>query len=297
MTFIRQLPPSVVNKIAAGEVIERPASVVKELMENSIDAGAMRVDVVVEQGGLELVRVGDDGRGIAAEELPLAVASHATSKISDADDLFHVHTLGFRGEALASIAEVSRFVLRSRPPGAEAGAQLEVAGGHPSDVSPCGCAVGTAIEVRQLFYNTPVRRKFLRTTQTEMGHVSEAFTRIALGYPKVHCTLKHNGRSIYDLPACSDWRERVAAFFGHDLAADLIPVSSVDDGVSLAGYVASPSHSRSHPRLQYLFLNGRAIRDRCAGSCTERSLSRAVAYGPLPDRLSANRDAGRSGRR
>ena len=194
MTDIRQLPPSVVNKIAAGEVIERPASVVKELLENAVDAGATRIDVAVEQGGLELVRVGDDGCGIAADELPLAVASHATSKIRDADDLFRVGTLGFRGEALASIAEVSRLVLRSRTRASDAGAELEVAGGHAPAVGPCGCPVGTTIEVRNLFFNTPVRRKFLRSTQTEMGHVGEAFTRLALAHPHVHCTLTHNGR-------------------------------------------------------------------------------------------------------
>ncbi len=262
MNEIHQLSASVVNKIAAGEVIERPASVVKELMENSIDAGATRIDVTVEQGGLELVRVSDDGSGIEAHQLPLAVASHATSKIQDADDLFCVHTLGFRGEALASVAEVSRLVLRSRTRQADAGAQLEVSAGHASGVSPCGCPLGTTVEIRQLFYNTPVRRKFLRSTQTEMGHIGEAFTRIALAHPHVHCTLRHNARVVHDLPAAADWRQRIAAFFGAELASDLIPVASFDDGVRLEGFVASPDHSRSNPRLQYLFLNGRAIRDR-----------------------------------
>lgn len=282
MPTIRQLPPSVVNKIAAGEVIERPASVVKELMENSVDAGATRIDVAVEQGGLELVRVSDDGRGIAADELSLAVASHATSKILDADDLFRVHTLGFRGEALASIAEVSRMTLRSRPGDETAGAELEIAGGHAAPIAPCGCPRGTTIEIRQLFYNTPVRRKFLRSTQTEMGHVGEAFTRVALAYPKIHCTLKHNGRSVYDLPATGDWRDRIAAFFGHDLAADLIPVSSQDEAVLLAGYVASPSHSRSNPRLQYLFLNGRAIRDRALGHALSEAYRGLLLTGRYP---------------
>jgi len=259
---IRQLPPSVINKIAAGEVIERPASAVKELMENSIDAGATRIDVVVEEGGLELVRVSDDGCGIAADQLTLAVASHATSKIENADDLFRVETLGFRGEALASIAEVSRMILRSRTRASDAGCQLEISGGQAQPIGPCGCPVGTTVEIRQLFYNTPVRRKFMRSTQTEMGHVGEAFTRLALANPQVHCTLKHNTRSLYDLPASSDWRGRIAAFFGHDLAADLIAVSSESDGVRLEGFVAAPNHSRANARLQYLFLNGRAIRDR-----------------------------------
>jgi DNA mismatch repair protein MutL len=262
MNPIRQLSSSVVNKIAAGEVIERPASAVKELMENAIDAGATRIDVTVELGGLELVRVSDDGHGIEADQLLLAVASHATSKIRDADDLFCVHTLGFRGEALASVAEVSRLLLRSRTHDSASGAQLEVAGGHVGAVEPCGCAQGTTVEIRQLFYNTPVRRKFLRSTQTELGHIGEAFTRLALAHPQVHCTLRHNARTVYDLPAAVDWRSRIAAFFGEDLAADLIAVNSCDDGVRLEGFVASPNHSRSHQRMQYLFLNGRAIRDR-----------------------------------
>jgi len=262
MSEIYRLSQSVINKIAAGEVIERPASVVKELMENSIDAGATRIDVAVEQGGLELVRVSDDGHGIPAEQLNLAVASHATSKIRDADDLFSVHTLGFRGEALASIAEVSRLTLRSRTHTSDAGSQLEVAGGHATPVAPCGCPPGTTLEIRQLFYNTPVRRKFLRTTQTEMGHIGEAFTRIALANPLVACTLRHQGRVIHDLPAAADWRTRIAAFFGDELAGELISVNSADEGVTLKGYVASPSHSRGNPRMQYLFLNGRAIRDR-----------------------------------
>src|SRR4051794_2580838 len=158
MPTIRQLPLSVVNKIAAGEVIERPASVVKELLENSVDAGGTRIDVALGQGGTDLIRVCDDGCGIAADELPLAVASHATSKIGSADDLFRVGTFGFRGEALASIAEVSRLTIRSRQAGGDAGHEVEVVGGVRRDVAPCGCPPGTTIEVRNLFYNTPVRR-------------------------------------------------------------------------------------------------------------------------------------------
>ncbi|HEX3727751.1 MAG TPA: DNA mismatch repair endonuclease MutL, partial [Pirellulales bacterium] len=223
---------------------------------------ALRVDVSVEQGGLELIRVSDDGSGIPADELPLAVASHATSKIRNADDLFRVRTLGFRGEALASIAEISRLVLRSRTDESVGGAQLEITGGESLGVSPCAAPIGTTVEVRQLFYNTPVRRKFQRSTQTEMGHVAEAFIRLALANPHVHCTLRHNGRIVYDLPLADDWRSRIAAFFGDDLAADLIAVSSSEEGVYVAGHVASPTHSRANARLQYLFLNGRAIRDR-----------------------------------
>jgi DNA mismatch repair protein MutL len=261
-SVIRQLPPGVVNKIAAGEVIERPASVVKELLENAIDAGATRIDVAVEQGGVELVRVVDNGCGIAADELPLAVASHATSKIRQADDLFRVATLGFRGEALASIAEVSRLALRSRTLDAEAGAELEVVGGERGAVIPCGAAPGTTIEARNLFFNTPVRRKFLRATQTEMGHTTEAFTRLALAYPQVHFTLRHGGKTVYDLPPTDNLTTRIAGFFGDELARELLWVESHDGPLRLFGYVARPSQSRGNARMQYLFLNGRAIRDR-----------------------------------
>ena len=262
MPVIRQLPPSVVNKIAAGEVIERPASVVKELLENSVDAGAMRIDVSLGQGGTDLIRVVDDGCGIAPADLTLAVASHATSKIADADDLFHVGTFGFRGEALASIGEVSQLVIRSREREAEAGSQIEVDGGRRTEVAPCGCPVGTAIEVRNLFFNTPVRRKFLRASQTEIGHASEAFTRIALAHPRLHFTLRHNDRVMFDLPPVASWRERIAALCGRDIEAGLIPIENTDGEVRLAGFVADPEHSRGNNRMQYLFLNGRHIRDR-----------------------------------
>jgi DNA mismatch repair protein MutL len=262
MPIIRQLPPSVVNKIAAGEVIERPASVVKELLENAVDAGAARIDVSLGQGGTDLIRVVDDGCGMSAADLPLAVASHATSKIADADDLFHVGTFGFRGEALASIGEVSQLVIRSRERSAEAGYEIAVDGGRRAEVAPCGCPIGTAIEVRNLFFNTPVRRKFLRASQTEIGHASEAFTRIALAHPRIHFTLRHNGRVLFDLPPVANWRERIAALCGRDLEAALIPIENTDGQVRLSGYVADPQHSRGNNRMQYLFLNGRHIRDR-----------------------------------
>jgi DNA mismatch repair protein MutL len=259
---IRVLSQSLINKIAAGEVIERPSSVVKELMENAVDAGATRIDVSVAQGGLELVRVVDNGGGIPAEELPLAVASHATSKLTEADDLFRVATLGFRGEALASIAEVSRMAIRSRTPDSASGAELEIVGGRLGEVAPSGGPVGTAIEVHNLFFNTPVRKKFLRTTQTEFGHVAEAFTRIALATHQVHFTLRHNEKTVFELAASDDWKERIARFFGRDLADQLIWMESEEEGIRLAGYAAHPSHSRSHNRMQYFFLNGRHIRDR-----------------------------------
>ena len=262
MPKIQQLSHSVINKIAAGEVIERPASVVKELVENSLDAGATRIDVVVEKGGTELIRITDNGCGMESADLSLAVASHATSKISDADDLFHVETMGFRGEALASIASVSRTTLRSRPHNCEAGAELEVVGGEADSIRPVGCPPGTSIEVRQLFFNTPVRQKFLRTTQTEISHITEAVTRLALGNPQVHFTMTHGSRLTHDLPPVDDLRERINALFGEDMEQGLIDIHSTGETISLHGYVANPTHSRSNNRMQYLFLNGRPIRDR-----------------------------------
>ncbi|HRX80747.1 MAG TPA: DNA mismatch repair endonuclease MutL, partial [Pirellulaceae bacterium] len=264
MPDITQLPTSVINKIAAGEVIERPASVIKELLENSVDAGATRIDVSIEKGGSELIRIADDGCGINPEQMKLAVASHATSKIRDADDLFHVRSLGFRGEALASISEISHFLMRSRTHDRSAGSEMSVTAGTIGEIAPCGCPVGTSIEVRNLFCSTPVRRKFLRTTQTEMGHISEAFTRIALAHPAIHFTLKHNDRTLFDLPADDNWRERITTFFGQEIGDAMIWVDNRDDetSVRLSGYVANPSHSRSNNRMQYLFLNQRFIRDR-----------------------------------
>ena len=259
---IRQLSTSVVNKIAAGEVIERPASVVKELLENSVDAGATRIDVALDNGGIDLIRVTDNGGGIAADQLELAVTSHATSKINDADDLFQVATFGFRGEALASIAEVSQFTLRSRTPQDDCGYELIVNGGKRESIEPTGMSTGTNITVQNLFYNTPVRRKFMKTAQTERGHIIEAFTRIALANPALHMSLTHNGKPQFDLPATDDWSERIGTFFGPEIGGGLIAVQSSDFGIGLSGFVVDPSVSRGNNRLQYLFLNGRYIRDR-----------------------------------
>ena len=259
---IQQLSASVINKIAAGEVIERPASVVKELLENSIDAGATQVEVSLENGGLELIRITDNGSGIPEDQLMLAVTSHATSKIEDADDLFSVGTFGFRGEALASITEVSQSTIRSRTPDADCGFELVVNGGNHDPIEPCGCPVGTTIEVRQLFYNTPVRQKFLKTAQTERGHISEAFTRVALANPQVQMTLLNNGKVLHQLASTESWSQRIKAFFGPEIGDNLIPITNQDDSVSVSGYVVDPSVSRSNNRMQYLFLNERYIRDR-----------------------------------
>jgi DNA mismatch repair protein MutL len=271
MRRIQQLPESVITKIAAGEVIERPASVVKELLENSIDAGARRIDVEVEQGGTDLLRVVDDGCGIAREDLPLAFASHATSKLTSADDLFQIATLGFRGEALASIGGVAQVTLQSRQADQDVGAEISSNGSVLSAVRPWNGAPGTRIEVRHLFYNTPVRRKFLRTIGTEMGHVCEVFTRIALAKPGLHLTLRHNDKQVYEVPAGSDLLERLGLFFGQEVRDKLYPLDVQGGPVRLTGYVADPSCERGNAKMQYLFLNGRWIRDRTLGHALQEA--------------------------
>ncbi len=259
---IAKLPPSVVNRIAAGEVVERPASVVKELLENAVDSGPSRVEVAVEQGGIALVRVTDDGSGIEAEDLSLAVENHATSKLRQADDLAEVATLGFRGEALASIGEVARLVIRSRPPARQSGAMIEIDCGEAKPVVPCGGAVGTTVEVHQLFAKIPARRAFLRTSATEWAHVSDAFTRTALAHPSIAMTLSHNGRAIHELPAVENWRDRIAGIHGGSLAERLLAVRAEADGAMVEGWVGRPEDDMASTRLQQLFVNGRPFRDR-----------------------------------
>ncbi len=259
---IRRLSPHLVNQIAAGEVIERPASVVKELLENALDAGAERIAVDIEAGGRELIRVADDGGGIPADELALALAPHATSKIAAAADLEAIGSLGFRGEALASIASISRVRLTSRPRDAEAGAALEAAGEQLGEPRPLGCAPGTVVEVRNLFFNTPARRKFMRAPATEMGHISEAVTRIAMAHPDVGLTLRHQQRVSIDLPPHQTAARRCLDLLGPELEDALLEVESTERGIGLWGLVGLPEIARPTARHQYLYVNGRPIRDK-----------------------------------
>jgi DNA mismatch repair protein MutL len=259
---IRQLPPNLINQIAAGEVIERPSSVVKELVENSIDAGALRIEVSIMGGGSELIRIADNGCGMTAEQLPLAISSHATSKLPDDEALFHVSTLGFRGEALASIGSVSHLTIRSRTADSDCGYEINVRGGTIQPVAPCGVPVGTVMEVRNLFFNTPVRHRFLKTSSTERGHITEAFTRLALANPHIHFVLNNNDKTVFDMPPSTRWSDRIHSFFGDEIGDNLISISSGDDPIQIQGYVCDPSVSRGNNRMQYLFLNGRHIRDR-----------------------------------
>ena len=259
---IRRLTPLLVSQIAAGEVIERPASVAKELVENSLDAGAHRVDILVEEGGRELVRVSDDGRGIAAAELPLAIAAHATSKITDVDDLGAIATMGFRGEALASILSVSRLRLSSRVAESAEGAMIEGSGDQCSDPRPIGCAPGTVVEVRNLFFNTPARRKFMRAASTEFGHVTDTFTRLAMAHPAVGFKLAHGERVTCDLPPGQTPAQRCLALLGNDVAEGMLEFDSDERGVKLWGLAGLPSLARATGKYQYIYVNGRPIRDR-----------------------------------
>lgn len=262
MASIAILSPELINRIAAGECVERPASVVKELVENALDAGAARVSVTILEGGRELVQVVDDGVGMGPDDLRLCVQPHATSKIREDDDLFNIHTMGFRGEALPSIGSVSRLQLASRTRDSDVAHTIRVEGGQPGEPTPCGAPPGTTVEVRDLFYSVPARRKFLRTNQTEMGHITEQFARLALAHPAVAFSLRHQKRTFHDLPATDDRRRRIADFYGPELAEVLLPIRREGNGVLVEGWVAPPKESRGSGKWEYVFVNGRYVRDR-----------------------------------
>jgi DNA mismatch repair protein MutL len=261
MASIHLLPDLLVNQIAAGEVVERPASALKELIENSLDAGARAVEVELAAGGLKLVKVTDDGCGIERDELPLALARHATSKIATLEDLEAVATLGFRGEALASIAAVAHVRLTSRTPEARHAWRIEAHGGRIAPLEPASRPVGTSLEVRDLFFNTPARRKFLRTEATELGHCDEVMRRAALAHPQLAFGFEHNGRTLLRLRPQAPL-ERVHAVLGEELAGALLQLDEAGAGVRIWGCVAPPAASRAARDTQYLFVNGRFVRDR-----------------------------------
>jgi DNA mismatch repair protein MutL len=261
MAAIRALPDQLVNQIAAGEVVERPAAALKELVENSLDAGATQVDIDVAGGGVKRLRVADDGGGIEREDLALAVARHATSKIVSPADLEAIGTLGFRGEALASIAAVSRFALASRAAGRPHAWRIEVEGGTIQPVSPAALAAGTTVTIEELFFNTPARRKFLRTEATEWAHCNEAVTRLALAHPAVGFTVQHNARLQARLlpgPRAA----RVEALLGAEFLRHAATVEGEAGGVRLEGYAVRPAHAAQASPAQYVFVNGRFVRDR-----------------------------------
>ncbi|MGB1542117.1 DNA mismatch repair endonuclease MutL [Spongiibacter sp. UBA1325] len=286
MTHIRLLDPRLANQIAAGEVVERPASVVKELVENSLDAGARRIDLEVEDGGVKLIRVRDDGSGIAKDDLPLALSRHATSKIAELSDLESVASLGFRGEALASISSVSRLCLSSATEDAESAWAARSEGRDMSAVlEPVAHPRGTTVEVRDLFFNTPARRKFLRTEKTEFGHLDEVMKRQALGRFDVGFSLRHNGRAVHSLkPAASQLEQerRLAAVCGPAFMENALFIDRSAIGLRLWGWVALPGFSRSQADLQHFYVNGRYIRDRLVAHAVRQAYRDVLFHGRHP---------------
>lgn len=258
---IQILSENLANRIAAGEVVERPASVVKELVENSLDAGAKEISVWLEKSGTALVRVSDDGEGIALADLSLAVERHATSKLKDENDLFRISTLGFRGEALPSMASVSRLSIVSRPAGAESGYRVRVEGGKRKEPVAEGCPTGTTVEIKDLFFNTPARRKFLRSTATELSHICDVINRTALAFFDVHFRLYHAGRAVSEYPAVRDPGDRLHQVFGPDVAKSLVPFAR-SGSPELTGYLSSTPASYSNSRYLMTFVNRRFVRDR-----------------------------------
>ena len=285
MSRIRPLPPELVNQIAAGEVIERPASVVKELVENSLDAGARRIEIDIEEGGARLIRVRDDGGGIDPDDMALAIAAHATSKIASFDDLERVATLGFRGEALPSIASVSRFALTSRPAAAEQAWRIEVDGGKPRAQRPAQHAPGTSIEVRDLFYNVPARRKFLRAERTEFNHIDDLVKSIALARGDVEFRLAHDGKPVrLYRPARddADAERRIGDVLGEAFVANSLRVRHAGAGLSLSGWVGLPTASRAQSDQQYFHVNGRLVRDRVVAHAVRQAYADVLFHGRHP---------------
>ena len=282
---IQLLPDHLVNQIAAGEVVERPASVVKELTENSLDAGARRIVVQVEQGGSRLCRVRDDGVGISAGELALALKRHATSKISSLDDLRTVATLGFRGEALPSIAAVAKLALTSRIAGERSAWTVSSSGGASSEPQPAAHPRGTTVEVRDLFYNTPARRSFLRKPVTEARHIDRAVLRLALSRYSTAVRYEKDGRLSYDLPAAAEraeQEERLARLLGAEFVEHALYFEQQHEGIHLWGWLARPKYSRSQGDMQHLFLNGRAIFDRTVAHAVRRAYEDVMFHGRHP---------------
>lgn len=284
-SHIRLLPETLANQIAAGEVVERPASVVKELVENALDAGARRIDIDLEVGGARLIRVRDDGGGIAPEELTLAVQRHATSKIATLDDLEAVATLGFRGEALPSIASVSRFRILSRRASDAHGHVLEVEGGRVDTPVPAAQAEGTTVEVRDLFFNVPARRKFMRAERTELGHIEEWLRSLALARPDVELRLSHNGKATRRYRGGEDALiadDRLLQTLGEEFTRNAIAVDHEAAGLTLRGWIAQPAYNRPSADQQYLYVNGRSVRDRSIAHAVRMAYADVLYHGRQP---------------
>lgn len=279
---INELPSHLVNQIAAGEVVERPASVIKELVENSLDAGADRIDVEVAQGGVKLMRITDNGHGLYKDDLTLALSRHATSKVSALEDLERISSMGFRGEALPSIASVSRLTLTSREQEADYAWQLQIDQAAPS---PAAHPVGTTLEVRDLFYNTPARRKFLKTDKTEFSHVEQTLRRLALARPDVAFSLQHNGRDVFTAPKAIDrtaQEKRLSALLGSSFIENALFFEHSAVNLKLSGWVARPTFSRSQADMQHFYVNGRMVRDRLVTHAIRQAFQDVLFHGRHP---------------
>jgi DNA mismatch repair protein MutL len=282
---IQQLPEVLINQIAAGEVVERPASVVKELLENALDAGASKIDIELEEGGMRLIRIRDDGVGIAADQLPLALARHATSKIASLDDLEQVLTMGFRGEALPSIASVSHFALTSKPAVQAHASRIEVEGGRLLPLQPASHPDGSTVEVRDLFYNVPARRKFLRAERTEFGHIEELLRAVALARMDIGLRLSHNGKTVRSYRATSSDAERVRRLgeaLGEDFAQQSLRIEHEAAGLRLSGWVGLPTASRAQADQQYFYVNRRLVRDRVVAHAVRQAYADVLYHGRHP---------------
>lgn len=282
---IQQLPDHLINQIAAGEVVERPASVIKELVENSLDAGAQTVQIDVIAGGQKLIRIRDDGKGIDKQEITLALSRHATSKISSLDDLEAVASLGFRGEALPSIASVARLTLCSRTAEVDSAWQVEADGGKVSAPKPAAHPQGTTVEVHDLFYNTPARRRFLRTERTEFSHVEKWVRRLALSRPEIAFTLTHNQRTVLQVPAARSeeaQRQRVARICGDAFGEQCVYIERETEGIALSGWIALPTFNRSQPDMQYWFVNGRSVTDKTLAHAVRHAYRDVLFHGRYP---------------
>lgn len=278
------LPEELANQIAAGEVVERPAAAVKELVENSLDAGATQVFVDIEEGGRQLIRVSDNGCGMSRGDAQRAMQRHATSKLRKTADLFRISTLGFRGEALPSIASVSRFTMETRQPGSLVGTRLVIEGGHQTDLRDAGVPDGTRIEIRDLFYNTPARLKFLKTVSTEARHISEALLRLALGRHDVHLKLTHNGRKVFDLPSNSSLGDRILAVLGRDIREALFETAPYPpiSGVTCKGFYSRPDVHQRTANGYYVFVNGRFVKERTIHAAVKASYRGMMEKGRHP---------------
>ncbi|WP_244901255.1 DNA mismatch repair endonuclease MutL [Jannaschia aquimarina] len=278
---IRQLDEGAINRIAAGEVVERPASAVKELVENALDAGASRIAVEIAEGGRALIRVTDDGHGIAAADLPLALSRHATSKL-DGDDLLAIHSFGFRGEALPSLAAVGRLKITSRAAGSPEAAQIRAVAGRVEEVRPAALTRGTVVELRDLFFATPARLKFLKTERAETMAVTDTIRRLAMAAPEVAFTLSDGDRVLFRADPHGDPLDRLALVIGRDFRADALPLDAERDGFRLGGHAALPTYSRGNAAHQYLFVNGRPVRDRMLQGALRAGYADVLAGGRHP---------------